>query len=174
MAAGQSTTFTLTLFGGAALAAALGLVQPAVAAGPGLPIDRLSAPLSITQPALVKAQATLAEQEAIVAVIQTQLDAMRRDDASGAFSQAAPTIQARFGDPTTFMSMVRQGYGVLIKPRTIEFLDMREVGGRPMQAVAVTGQSGDRVIAIYEMEKQADGAWRIAGCVLTRDTRPEV
>ena len=158
------------VLGGAALAFVLLLGPPAGAGSLGLADSRASN----QTPWVSTVQAVSAEQPAIVAVIQTQLDAMRRNDASGAFSQAAPVIQDRFGDPTTFMSMVRQGYGVLIKPRAVEFLDMREIGGRPMQAVAVTGRSGQRVIAIYEMERQADGGWRIAGCILTRDTRPEV
>jgi hypothetical protein len=37
-----------------------------------------------------------------------------------------------------------------------------------LQEVYVVGPDGNPVLAIYEMQRQPDGSWRINGCWLTR------
>jgi hypothetical protein len=112
------------------------------------------------------ASADAAEKPAIVAVIQGQLDAFRRDDADAAFGYASPMIQGMFGSPTTFIGMVRQGYPPVYRPRGVDFLDLAVVDGRLTQRVLLVGPDGAAVVALYFMERQPDGAWRIDGCVL--------
>ncbi|MEO1018199.1 MAG: DUF4864 domain-containing protein [Pseudomonadota bacterium] len=108
------------------------------------------------------------DQAAIVAVIQSQLDAFQRDDGAAAFSHAAPGIRARFGSADNFMAMVRGGYSSVYRPQSVEFLDLITYQGVPAQRVLFVGPDGEPVIAIYPMEQQADGSWRIAGCILER------
>src|SRR4030095_7699853 len=65
----------------------------------------------------VGAEATAAADEepseadwaSIQAVISSQLDAFKRDDADAAFSFASPAIQKQFHTPGEFMHMVRTG-----------------------------------------------------------------
>lgn len=99
-------------------------------------------------------------------VIESQLAAFRRDDGAAAFGFAAPTIQAMFGTPENFMSMVRTGYAPVYRPREVEFRDLVDLEGRLTQRVVLVGPDGDVVVAHYFMQRQADGSWRIAGCVL--------
>ncbi|WP_425406885.1 DUF4864 domain-containing protein [Hwanghaeella sp.] len=106
---------------------------------------------------------------AVTAVIQSQLDAFRRDDGPGAYSHAAPNIQSIFPTVGVFMQMVRRGYGFLIDPAAVEFLDIRTEAGTLYQAVRVIGRDGVRRIAIYQMERQEDGSWKIAGVFITED-----
>lgn len=109
-----------------------------------------------------------AKQTAIIAVIQSQLDAFQRDDGAAAFSYAAPGIKAQFGTPANFMAMVRSGYMPVYRPQSVEFLDLVMYRGQPAQRVLFVGPDGEPVVATYPMEQQADGTWRIAGCILER------
>lgn len=109
-----------------------------------------------------------ADQRAIRGIIESQLDAFQRDDSSSAFSYASPIIQQKFGSPENFMAMVEGGYAPVYRPREVEFLEPREEAGDILQPVRVTGPAGESVIALYRMQLQADGVWRIAGVVLIR------
>lgn len=107
-----------------------------------------------------------ADAAAIRGAIERQLDAFRRDDAAAAFAITSPGIQEKFGAPDQFMDMVKSGYRPVYRPREIEFraLDFTEDG--PVQKVLFVGPDGRPVLALYRMERQADGSWRIGGCVL--------
>lgn len=101
-------------------------------------------------------------------VIQTQLDAFRRDDAQTAYAQASPEIRSIFPSTAIFMSMVWSGYSALITPIEVDFLDVVEANGRPVYRVLVEGRDGRRWMALYTMSRQADGSWLIGGCVLVK------
>ena len=111
-------------------------------------------------------QAAPADQAAIINVIKSQLAAFQRDDSVEAFSYAAPVIRQRFGDHETFMTMVKTGYRVVYRPLDVEFLDSRVGNGVTGQAVRFYDFDGGTTIAIYTMERQADGSWRISGVYL--------
>lgn len=115
------------------------------------------------------------DRVAIRAVIEKQLDAFRRDDAETAFALAAPGIQYTFHTPERFMVMVRQGYQAVYRHSVVEFREihqMEDVG--PVQSVYVEGQDGEAVIALYPMERQPDGSWRINGCHLVRSSERRI
>ncbi len=112
------------------------------------------------------AQTSETDRQEIVRVIGAQMDAFQRDDGIEAFSYAAPSIRAMFSTPERFMSMVQRGYTPVYRPVDVQFLDLVDTGQRPLQKVQVVGQDGRPVMAVYTMEQQPDGAWRIAGCVL--------
>ena len=109
-----------------------------------------------------------ADQQAILGTIRAQLDAFQTDDGARAFSYATPQLRDLFGTPENFMAMVRGGYQPVYRPRSVEFLDARIVDGRTSQAVRFVGPDGSAVIAIYTMERQPDGSWRIAAVQLVR------
>ncbi len=107
-----------------------------------------------------------ADKVAIRKVIEEQLGAFQRDDAQAAFAQASPNIQAMFQTPDRFMSMVRGGYQPVYRPRQVEFRDIIDIDGTPTQKVFIIGPDGAPVMALYPMEQQADGTWKISGCYL--------
>ena len=107
-----------------------------------------------------------ADQAAIRQVIERQLDAFRRDDDNGAFALAAPGIRALFGDPENFMAMVKSGYQPLYRPREFSFEPLLERDGMIVQRMRVVGADGPAHLALYTMERQVDGRWLIAGCLL--------
>ncbi len=108
------------------------------------------------------------DRDAIQHIIQQQMDAFRHDDGPAAFAFASPGIQAQFGgDPNSFMDMVRRGYQPVYRPRSTAFGPVTTDGGQVVQRVEVVGPDGANRGALYFMEHESDGSWRISGCVLT-------
>lgn len=113
-------------------------------------------------------QAPMSDQDrvAIRSIIQSQVDAFRRDDGAAAFGYASPMIREMFGTPEIFMDMVRQGYPMVYRPRVFDFSDIVMLNGAPTQKVRVVGPDGRRHTAFYPMTQLPDGTWRIDGCYL--------
>ena len=111
-------------------------------------------------------QVNAGDSAAIHDVIQGQLDAFRRDDSQAAFGFAAPGIQSMFRSPEIFLEAVRQGYRPVYRPRQVEFRELKTIDGAIVQQVYVVGPDNEPKLALYIMEQQPDGSWRIAGCVL--------
>lgn len=106
------------------------------------------------------------DRAAIHRTIEDQIAAFRRDDGPAALAFASPSIQRQFATPDTFMDMVRSGYAAVYRPRSVAFGELLRVDSTLLQLVEVVGPDGAPVLAVYEMERQDDGSWRIAGCVL--------
>ena len=105
---------------------------------------------------------------AIRAVVSEQLDAFARDDGRRAFALATEGIRARFGSAEAFMAMVRSDYAVVYRPRNVEFEKPAVIDGAVMQPVRMIDAEGAAWIALYPMERQANGRWRINGCQVAR------
>jgi len=123
------------------------------------------------------AQATLSESDrgAIRTVIEEQLDAFHRDDASTAFALAAPGIQRMFQSAERFLFMVKRGYQAVYRHARVEFREIQHIEDvGPVQSVYVEGQDGGSVMALYPMERQPDGSWRINGCHLVSSDERQI
>ena len=107
-----------------------------------------------------------ADQAAIRDVIQSQVEAFRRDDGDAAFGYASPMIQGMFGQSDIFMDMVRQGYRPVYRPQVFDFREIVDMHGEIAQKVHVVGPDGRPVTAVYPMTRLPDGSWRINGCYL--------
>ncbi len=109
-----------------------------------------------------------ADQESDVrAVIESQLNAFAADQGDVAYAQAAPIVKQAFPTAEHFMAMVRGGYRPVYRNTSREFQKMELDGlGRPSMRVLLTAEDGKRYEAFYAMEKQGDGSWKIAGCVI--------
>ena len=108
------------------------------------------------------------DRAAIAKVIQDQIAAFRVDDAARAFGFASPGIQAKFGTPEQFLEMVRTGYFPVYRAQDVTFRDVAIENGAPVQAVEIHDVQGDGVLALYFMERQPDGSWKINGCILSK------
>jgi ketosteroid isomerase-like protein len=106
------------------------------------------------------------DRDAIRRTIADQIEALRRDDGAAAFAFAAPAIQDLFGTPENFMRMVRSAYAPLYRPRDVRFAELEIVAGEVTQKVVVVDAEGRPATALYLMDRQPDGAWKILGCVI--------
>src|SRR5262245_61746090 len=107
-----------------------------------------------------------ADRAAIRDVIQSQVEAFRRDDGDAAFGHASPAIRHLFGTSEVFMDMVRHGYQPVYRPRAFNFGEIVTLHGQITQKVHIVGPDGRSVIAYYPMTQLPDGSWRIDGCYL--------
>ncbi|MBD2021324.1 DUF4864 domain-containing protein [Leptolyngbya sp. FACHB-36] len=106
------------------------------------------------------------DRDRIRTVIEQQLQAFRTDDAEAAFSFASPEIRAKFGTASNFIHMVRTTYPAVYRPRSVVFERLVTVQGIPAQEVILLDPDGDLAKALYLMEQQPDGRWKIGGCFL--------
>ncbi|OYU93308.1 MAG: DUF4864 domain-containing protein [Burkholderiales bacterium PBB5] len=111
-----------------------------------------------------------ADARAVRAVIEAQLKAFAADDAVRAFSYAAPAIRTQFGDPQTFLSMVRQGYPVVFRPASTAFFQPEWVAEVLVQVVQMRDAAGRAWLATYQLQRQSDKTWRISGCAVLPDS----
>ena len=109
----------------------------------------------------------ITQAAAIRSVIENQMAAFKVDDGPAAFAYASPTIQELFQTPEIFMSMVKTGYAPVYRPQEVEFRELMQAARGPVQVVHIVGPDGRAVLALYSMEQQPDGSWRIDGCTLT-------
>ncbi len=106
------------------------------------------------------------EVAAAQAIIRSQEQAFARDDAAAAYAFAAPAIRAVFPDADIFMSMVRRSYAPVYRHKSFEFGEVRTADGRIAQTVRIIDADGNPWDALYALEQQGDGSWKISGCVL--------
>ena len=111
-----------------------------------------------------------ADWQAIRKVISRQLAALRAGDGDRAFSLASPGIQAQFGNAHTFMAMVRGAYSPLLVARYTEFLEGAVIDGIVIQPLRLIAPDNTVQVALYTLEKQGNGRWRINGCRLAPST----
>jgi Domain of unknown function (DUF4864) len=105
-----------------------------------------------------------ADWKAIRQVISAQRAALVVGDKNKAFSYATPALRAQFGDADTFMAMVQLRYTVLLTARYTEFLDGAVVEGLVVQPLRLIDADNSVRLALYTLERQVDGKWRISGC----------
>ena len=100
-------------------------------------------------------------------IITSQLNAFSADDGVAAYGFAAPNIQRLFPTPEVFMSMVQKGYAPVYRRQSYAFGRIgTEMGGQPTQHVTIIDANGKAWTALYAMERQPDGSWKISGCSL--------
>jgi hypothetical protein len=103
-------------------------------------------------------------------VISQQLAALKTGDADKAFGYAAPGIRAQFGDAATFIAMVREAYSPLLFARYTEFLEGAVIDGVVVQPLRLIAPDNSVLVALYTVERQRGGGWRITGCQIAPST----
>ena len=99
--------------------------------------------------------------------IEGQLKSILADDDAAAYGYAAPNIRQVFPDVGRFMDMVKNGYKPVHRPKGWNFgRDTTLADGTVVQELMLTDQDGREWQAIYMMQLQADGSWKIAGVSL--------
>ena len=103
------------------------------------------------------------------ATIERQIEAFKKNDPATAYAQAAPQIQNLFPSAETFIAMVEKGYAPVLRPRRYSFDAVQDDGDDEIaQGVSLQDENGVDWIALYLLQKQSDGEWRITGCHLKK------
>jgi hypothetical protein len=102
--------------------------------------------------------------KSIKQVIAAQRAALISGDGEKAFGYATPAIRAQFGDSDIFMAMVQMQYSALLTARYTEFLEGAVIDGLIIQPLRLVDADNSVRVALYTVEKQKSGVWRISGC----------
>lgn len=130
----------------------VGLVTPCWITG------AMAAPLSVE------------DTQAIQAAVQSQLDAFAEDDAVGAFALVTPATRIQFGNPDNFLHMVKTQYSPVYRHRLALFSGPEVIDGTTIQVVRLADRDGYVWLAVYRMQQETDGNWKIDGCQLLETT----
>jgi Domain of unknown function (DUF4864) len=101
-------------------------------------------------------------------VIRSQEQALAHDDAKAAYSYAAPAIREMFPEAGIFMLMVQHSYAPVYRHKSFEFGEARAEDGRIAQRVHIIDAEGRPWEALYTLERQGDGSFKIIGCMLLK------
>lgn len=108
-----------------------------------------------------------AEIKSAQSTINSQLKAFLADDGSLAYSYAAPNVKRIFPSVEIFMGMVESGYQPVRRPRNYSFGKSEEMSATSIvQQVMILGTDGKDYEAVYTLELQPDGVYRITGVSL--------
>jgi hypothetical protein len=101
-------------------------------------------------------------------VIRSQAEALGRNDATSAYSYAAPSIQGMFPQADIFLNMVQHSYAPVYRHRSFEFGEAQVSDGKIAQRVHIVDADGGEWEALYTLETEPDGSVKITGCVLLK------
>jgi hypothetical protein len=129
---------------------------------------RIAALLVALMMTLIVPPAHADDVSAAQGVIRAQEQAFVHDDAAVAYSYAAPAIKQIFPAPDIFMSMVQKGYPPVYRHQSFEFGDSKTEGSSVAQRVHIIDANGEAWEALYTLEQQEDGSYKITGCSLLK------
>ena len=145
----------------------LAVLLLALAAAPATAADE---PAGEATPAAKVERLSSSDRLKIQRVISLQLKAFARNDEALAFSYSTPETRQYFGSSRAFMEMVRDGYTVLFKNTSREFLEAAVIDGQVIQPLRIVARDGEALVALYTLERQPDQEWRIGSCELAPST----
>ena len=100
-------------------------------------------------------------------VIRAQEQAFTRNDAAAAYSYAAPAIKKLFPQAEIFLFMVQNSYPPVYRHKSFEFGEARTEGSWVAQRVHIVDADGGAWEAMYTLEQQGDGSFKITGLLAT-------
>ena len=118
-----------------------------------------------------EALATVGQKEvkAFREVIALHINAINSNDAEAAYRLATPQIQSLFPTPQAFMRTARKLYQPIYEAEQYSFEKAIVLEREIIQPVRIAMSPDLPLLAMFILEQQSDGAWKIGGCVLLRD-----
>lgn len=113
---------------------------------------------------------TTADAIAIHEVVQSQLDALAKDDAASAFELATPEKRMQIGSADNFLRLIKEQYNPIYRYQRVMFSRPEVVDGDAIQIVRVTDGASKVWLAIFWMQQEEDSSWKIDGCQLLETT----
>ncbi|MEL6435947.1 MAG: DUF4864 domain-containing protein [Pseudomonadota bacterium] len=132
-------------------------------------LPRLFAAIALSLAVLALAPSARADEAQARNIITQQLESFLSGDFENAYSYASPNIKRIFPTLDRFMSMVQSGYLPVLRPGNYAFGRTEQAAdGRILQEVTIRAPDGSDWTALYFMELQDDGSWKVDGVNLRR------
>lgn len=109
------------------------------------------------------------------AIIESQITAFLNDDMAAAYSFASPSIKQLYPDQGRFFDMVKRGYQPVYRPGNFAFGRSKAAadGSGLVQEVIIQGPGGQDWTALYSLERQPDGSFKIDGVQMIKAAAPQ-
>lgn len=102
----------------------------------------------------------------IQAAIRGQLHAFSEDDAESAFELNTASIRSQMGSAENFLRVIKEEYSPIYRHLVVIFSAPQALGDAIVQIVRLTDRDSRVWLAIYNMERDMTGNWKIDGCQL--------
>jgi hypothetical protein len=108
-------------------------------------------------------------------IIESQINAFLNDDMATAYSFASPAIKQIYPDKSRFFDMVKRGYQPVYRPGNFAFGRSKAAadGTGIVQEVIIQGPGGQDWTALYSLERQPDGSFKINGVQMIKSAAPQ-
>jgi hypothetical protein len=106
------------------------------------------------------------DARSIQAAIRGQLHALAQDDAEAAFALSTPSIRSQMGSPENFLRVIKEDYSPMYRHLVVIFSAPENLGDSIIQIVRLTDRESRVWMAIYSMQRDSVGSWKIDGCQL--------
>ncbi|HEX2531068.1 MAG TPA: DUF4864 domain-containing protein [Burkholderiaceae bacterium] len=130
--------------------------------------------MPLSAPNAAAAPVAPADVKSIRHVVQSQLKALAEDDAAKAFSLATRSTRAQLGSADNFLQLIKEEYSPIYRNRLAIFSEAEIINGNTIQVVRITDRDSHVWVALYQMEREHDGSWKIDGCSLFETTSVSV
>lgn len=124
--------------------------------------------------AVAKDKITGADAAAIHNVVRSQLEALSKDDAAGAFKLATSEKRMQIGSADNFLQLIKEQYPPIYHYQTVIFSRPELIDGNAIQVVRVTDSDSHVWLAIFSVQQEEDRTWKIDGCDLLETTTVSV
>ncbi|MEO0920473.1 MAG: DUF4864 domain-containing protein [Pseudomonadota bacterium] len=132
-------------------------------------MQRFAVVLLLSMGIITSAPKAFADENAARAIISQQLESFLSGDFDTAYSYASPKIKRLFPTLDRFMSMVQSGYLPVLRPGNYAFGRVETApDGRVLQEVTIRAPDGSDWTALYFMQQQEDGSWKVDGVNLRK------
>lgn len=108
------------------------------------------------------------DAQAIRETVRSQLDAFAGDDAAAAFELATTSVRTLFGDADRLLQTIKRQFPPVYRHRDVVFSAPEIIGGRALQLVRLTDADCQVWVAVFVMQQETSGTWRIDGCRLVK------
>ncbi len=116
----------------------------------------------------ILAQSTSDKLDDSQLVVENQIKAFHQGAHEKAFSYASPSMQVFFRDVENFIRMVKRGYNPIYAAKNWAFGRSRTDGEKIHHEVLIAGPKGKEWVALYSLQKQDNGDWKIISVQLLK------
>lgn len=106
------------------------------------------------------------DKAAIKTAVRQQIHALAALDAGLAFAQLAPSAQSYFGGADDFLLNVAEELPPMLRTKSFAFVGLGRQAAGIVQEVLISDGSGLDWLAQFQLERQANGDWRVKSCIV--------
>lgn len=99
-------------------------------------------------------------------LVHSYLWAISNKQADLLYLTAAETVISKYATPNAFLQRMQKVHRPVVNGSLVRFDGVSINDGVPVQSVYIKDERGLQWLASYFLTKQADGQWKIAGCLI--------